>query len=48
MVDSTSQQLHFIQLLRQEMNKRGILTMLIPFNYTSKSKQTMFGEWNIS
>ena len=48
MVDSTSQQLHFIQLLRQEMNKRGILTMLIPFTYTSKSKQTMFGEWEDS
>ena len=48
MVDSTSQQLHFIQLLRQEMNERGIMTMLIPFVYTTKSKQTMFGEWEDS
>lgn len=48
MVDSTSQQLHFIQMLRQEMTKRGILTILIPFAYTIKTKQSMFSVWEDS
>ena len=42
MVDSTSQQLHFIQMLRQEMTNKGIKTVLIPFSYTRKTKQSMF------
>ena len=48
MIDSTSQQLHFVQLLRQRMNERGILTMLVPLNYNTKTKQTMFSIWEDS
>ena len=48
MVDSTSQQLHFIQMLRQEMTNRGIKTVLIPFSYTIKTKQSMFSVWEDS
>jgi hypothetical protein len=48
MIDSTSQQLHFVQLLRQTMNERGIKTMLVPLNYTNKSKQILFSTWEDS
>lgn len=45
MIDSTAQQLHFVQLLRQTMNDRGIKTMLIPLFYTNKTKQILFSNW---
>ena len=45
MIDATSQQLHFVQLLRQTMNERGIQTMLVPLSYTSKTKQVLFSTW---
>lgn len=48
MIDSTSQQLHFVQLLRQTMNERGILTLLVPLNYTRDSKQVLFSNWEDS
>jgi hypothetical protein len=47
-VDSTSQQLHFIQRLVEVMRLRGIKTLLIPFAYTKKSKQVMFSNWEES
>lgn len=48
MIDATSQQLHFVQLLRQTMNDRGIQTMLIPLSYTNKTKQILFSTWEDS
>lgn len=48
MIDSTAQQLHFVQLLRQTMQERNILTLLVPMNYSNKSKQTLFSIWEDS
>lgn len=45
MIDSTSQQLHFVQMLKQTMNERGIRTLLVPLQYSAKTKQILFSNW---
>ena len=45
MIDSTSQQLHFVQTLRQKMSERGLKTMLVPLSYSNQTKQILFSNW---
>lgn len=44
-IDATSQQLHFVQVLRETMLKKDIPTLLIPFRYTNQSKRELFSRW---